>query len=128
MTKRPAWNFRDVLTAAATTQPASNVRKLPLDMLANQARNATPRVVDAQCLLDRLERGYKDAIKENDAYRAKLKEEFEAKIDEARIALQTAENDRRKAQFQFLREAIDSDVFVGVRDLKELAGMKEIEA
>lgn len=119
--------MRAVLEAASITQPASNIRKLPLDALANQARNATPRVVDAQCELDRLETAYKDALEEAEVYFATMKSEFEKKIDEARCTLQKAEHERKRAQYLFTREAIESGVYEGIKDISALARSKELE-
>lgn len=122
------WSLKEALSAASVTQPGSNVRKLPLDVLAKQARNATPRVIEAQCKLDKLESGYKDAVAEAEAYLIKLKEEFETQIDSARCELQKAEHDRKQAQYLFTREAIETDVYIGIKDISELARSKEFES
>lgn len=129
MAKAP-W-LRDILQAATVTQPSrqeSNVRKLPLDTLANVARNGTPRVVDAQGTVERLKAAYKHEVELAEAYLSTLKTEFEAKITAAEVELDKALTERRKAQYLFTREAIDSGVFEGVKDINELARSKEFEA
>lgn len=125
MAKAP-W-LRDMLAAATVTQP-SNVRRLPLENLASAARNGTPRVVTAQANVERLKAAYEQEMKVAETYLATMKSEFEAKITEAEIELDQAVTERRRAQHAFLRDLIDNDVFVDVKDLNELARSKEFES
>lgn len=127
MAKAP-WAFKDVLTAAAITQPSSNIRKFPLDKLADVARSGTPRVVEAQAKVERLRNAFESEVAVAEAYLATLKNEFEAKIIDAEIELNRALTERRQAQHKCLRDMIESDVFVDVKDLNELARTKEFEA
>lgn len=125
MAKAP-W-LRDMLAAATVTQP-SNVCRLPLENLASAARNGTPRVVTAQANVERLKAAYEQELKVAETYLATMKSEFEAKITEAEIELDQAVTERRRAQHAFLRDLIDNDVFVDVKDLNELARSKEFES
>jgi hypothetical protein len=117
-----------MLAAATVTQPSSNVRRLPLENLASAARNGTPRVVTAQANVERLKAAYEQEVKVAETYLATMKSEFEAKITEAEIELDQAVTERRRAQHAFLRDLIDNDVFVDVKDLNELARSKEFES
>lgn len=119
-------SFREMLDRASRTQPSSNIRPLhSLDKLASLALNATPTVVDCECALDKLTRGYKDALEEAEVYIATLKSEFEAKITAAEIALDKAISERRKAQFRLIRQQVEMGVFEGVKNIDELAREKE---
>jgi surfactin synthase thioesterase subunit len=125
MAKAP-W-LRDILAAATVTQPSSNVRRLPLDAMANSARSATPRVVEAQGTVERLKAAFKNDVEEAETYLATLKTEYEAKITAAEIELDKLQTERRRAQWMFTREAIESGVFEGVKDINELARSTEFE-
>jgi len=119
-------SFKDMLERASRTQTGSNIQPLrSLDQLAKQALTLTQDVVDAQCKRDRLADGYKQARAEAEVYLATLDSEFEREITAAEVALNQAETKRREAQWRLLRQAIDTGVFEGVGDLRDLARSKE---
>lgn len=121
------FDFKEVLQRAQNTQPGSNVRKLPLDNLAKIAQNATPKVIDAECTLDKLRRAYDEAREEAQVYIDTLKTEFEAKITDAEVTLHKAKTERKEAQYRCLRELIESGALNDVKDLNELARCKEFQ-
>lgn len=121
------FDFKEVLQRAQNTQPGSNVRKLPLDNLAKIAQNATPKVIDAECTLDKLKRAYDDEKAVATAYLDQLKTEFEARITDAEVTLHKAKTERKEAQYRCLRELIESGALNDVKDLNELARSKEFQ-
>jgi hypothetical protein len=118
--------FKDMLEHASKSQTGSNIRPLrSLDQLAQTALGLTQNVVDAQCKRDRLSDAYKHEREVAMAYLEKLDSEFEREITAADVALHQAEMKRREAQWRLIRQQIESGVFEGVSDLRDLARTKE---
>jgi len=131
-TARPARAsaFREMLERASKTEtsPGAEVRRLhSLDQLAKRALSLTPTVIEAQVKLDKLQSSYRDAVEEANAYLEKLKEEFEAQITAAEIDLAKACTDRKRSQYNLIRQQIDVGCFEGIDDLNALSRSKEFK-
>lgn len=132
-TARPARAsaFREMLERASkteTAEPVAVVRRLhSLDQLAKRTLSLTPTVIEAQVKLDKLQSSYRDAVEEANAYLEKLKEEFEAQITAAEIDLAKACTERKRSQYNLIRQQIDVGCFEGIDDLNALSRSKEFK-
>lgn len=99
------WNL--ILDAADKTQPGSQIKKLPLEMMIDKIDRANNRVVDCDSEIMQHEEAYKQFCAAH-----------EASLIEAKERLREALAQRDEAQKAFIRVCKQHAVFEGMDDIQ----------
>lgn len=97
--------IKALLAAADRTQPRSNLKRVPVDTLVQNASRAHGRVIDATCHVDKCERA----------------------LEQARRDLTNAETNRLIAQSALMRRCLKDGALEGIGDFNALIRAGDIE-